>query len=56
MWQCLLTNNLCWRYWCWCCWWLQEDADTTVIHKIVLTGSAGEVFNVAEIKKQEEKS
>jgi hypothetical protein len=33
----------------------QSDADTTKVFKIQLGGSAGEVFNVAEIKKQEEK-
>jgi len=34
----------------------QSDAETTKVLKIALSGTAGEVFNVAEIKKQEEKS
>eukprot|EP00877_Chromochloris_zofingiensis_P015076 jgi/Chrzof1/9822/Cz04g17120.t1 len=34
----------------------QADTDTTKIQKIGLSGNAGEVFNVAEIKKQEDKS
>ncbi|KAF8072868.1 PITH domain-containing protein [Scenedesmus sp. PABB004] len=33
----------------------QDDADTTRVHKIALTGVAGDTFNVAEIKKQEDK-
>ena len=31
----------------------QGDEDTTIIQKIVLTGSGGETFNVNEIKKVE---
>eukprot|EP00879_Flechtneria_rotunda_P002164 GHRR01002350.1.p1 GENE.GHRR01002350.1~~GHRR01002350.1.p1 ORF type:complete len:168 (+),score=49.19 GHRR01002350.1:184-687(+) len=34
----------------------QSDADTTKVFKIAFAGTAGDVFNVAEIKKQEEKS
>lgn len=34
----------------------QSDADTTKVFKIALAGQAGDVFNVAEIKKQEEGS
>eukprot|EP00775_Hariotina_reticulata_P010262 gene10262-10421_t len=34
----------------------QSDTETTKVSKIALSGTAGEVFNVAEIKKQEEKS
>lgn len=32
----------------------QSDADTTKVFKICLAGQAGDTFNVAEIKKQEE--
>jgi hypothetical protein len=32
----------------------QSDADTTKVFKISFAGQAGDTFNVAEIKKQEE--